>query len=78
MQWTPIISAPQHIAEMFQELLWSEGIVSRLEPTDVVSFLGVSPYPCRVLIRPDQAAAAAELLAEVTGRPPDPPGAVRG
>ncbi len=67
MRWTPILTVPQQIAEMFQDMLWKEGIVSRLEPADAVSFLGISPAPCRILVRPDQAAAARAYLADVTG-----------
>ena len=70
MRWTPILTVPQQIAEMFQDMLWKEGIVSRLEPADAVSFLGISPSPCRILVRPDQAAAARACLADVTGEEP--------
>ena len=55
MRWTPILTVPQQIAEMFQDMLWKEGIVSRLEPADVVSFLGISPAPCRILVGPEKA-----------------------
>lgn len=72
MRWTPIATVPQQIAEMFQDLLWKEGIVSRLEPADAVSFLGLSPSPCRILVRPDQAAAARDWLSELTGQEFEP------
>lgn len=68
MEWVPIASVPQQIGEMFQDLLWKEGIVSRLETVSPGSFLGVSPYPCRVLVRSEQADFAAAYLREVTGQ----------
>lgn len=72
MKWTPIASVPEQIAEMFQDLLWKEGIVSRIELSTAGSYLGVSPYPCRILVPAEDAANAMAFLAEMTGQPFEP------
>ncbi len=50
--WTTLTTAPhQLIAELWQRVLEDEGIMVRLEAADAVSFLGISPFPCRILVR---------------------------
>ena len=51
MEWAYLATAPdQMVAETWAELLRAEGIRVTLDPGDVVSYLGVSPRPCRLLV----------------------------
>lgn len=50
--WIALATAPhQLIAEIWQRVLEDEGVLVRLEAADAVSFLGVSPFPCRIMVR---------------------------
>ncbi len=43
MKWALLTTAPDELtAEMWAEILHSEGIPARIKPGDAVSFLGVS------------------------------------
>lgn len=69
-EWTTLTTAPQLLAEVWQRALEDEGIAVRIEPADAVSFLGVSPFPCRLLVRARDYAAAQAALADMTSGPP--------
>jgi len=59
-------TAPNQLtAEMWRDLLISEGIPAMLEPRDAVSFLGVSYIPCRILVPEDRLEEAREILREM-------------
>ncbi|MBI4493532.1 MAG: DUF2007 domain-containing protein [Chloroflexi bacterium] len=61
-QWVTLRTAPNQLtAELWRELLLSEGIPATLAPADAVSFLGLSSTPCRVLV-PAASRAQAELV----------------
>lgn len=61
-RWVVLRTAPDQLAaEIWCGLLESEGIPATLAPGDAVSFLGVSPVPCRVLV-PEHLVAAAERI----------------
>lgn len=63
-RWSCVATAPdQAVAEMWVEMLRSAGLDGTVSPEDAVSFLGVSPRPCRVLVPESQAAAANSVLA---------------
>lgn len=50
-EWVTLRTAPDQLtAELWRELLLSEGVPATLAPADAVSFLGVSPAPCRLLV----------------------------
>ena len=60
--WVVLRTAPDQLtAEVWRGLLEAEDIPAMLAPGDVVSFLGVSAAPCRLLV-PDGLVAAAELV----------------
>ena len=62
VNWTVLRTAPDQLtAEVWRGLLEAEDIPAMLAPGDVVSFLGVSAAPCRLLV-PDGLVAAAELV----------------
>ena len=61
-RWVVLRTAPDQLAaEIWCGLLESEGIPATLAPGDAVSFLGVSPVPCRVLV-PEHLIASAERI----------------
>lgn len=63
MKWVYLTTAPdQTIAEMWRELLEEEGISAMIRPSDAVSFLGVSPYPCRIMVPEDEGERAKAVL----------------
>jgi hypothetical protein len=63
--WVYLRTAPDQLqAEMWRERLESLAIPARLAPADVISFLGVSCAPCRLLVPAGLRAAAEHVLAE--------------
>ena len=51
MEWVVATIAPDQLtAEMWRELLLNAGIPARIRPGDVTTFLGISGYPCRILV----------------------------
>lgn len=71
MKWVTLITAPdQLIAEAWSELLQTSGIPARLQAGDAVSFLGVTPLPCRLLVPEEWAEEAARLLRELAEAAP--------
>lgn len=59
-EWITLRTAPNQLtAELWREFLLSEGIPATLAPADAVSFMGLSPAPCRLLV-PDSARDTAE------------------
>jgi hypothetical protein len=63
--WVCLGTAPdQVLAEMWRDWLTSQSIPARLAPGDVISFLGVSGAPCRLLVPARYHAAAEQALAE--------------
>ena len=70
-KWVVVITAPDQLtAEMWRELLVDAEIPARLGPGDVASFLGVSTYPCRVMVPRERLAEAADALSQYLT--PDP------
>jgi hypothetical protein len=63
--WVCLGTAPdQVLAEMWRDWLTSQSIPARLAPEDVISFLGISGAPCRLLVPARYQAAAEQALAE--------------
>lgn len=61
-RWVAVRTAPDQLtAEIWRGLLEAENIPATLAAADAVSFLGVSPIPCRVLV-PDHLVDAAERV----------------
>jgi hypothetical protein len=79
-EWVVVRTAPDQItAEIWQEMLKDEGIPAMLSPADVVSFLGTSFIPCRLLVPSTSLDAAKAVLegelwqteVEAVDEPPD-------
>ena len=69
MKWVVFATAPDQImAEMWVQLVRSEGIPCRLQPGDTTNFLGVSATPVRLMTLE----SAAERAAQVLERPDEP------
>ncbi len=65
MKWEYLTTAPDQLtAEIWQQLLQSEGIPAVIEPRDAVSFLGVSAMPCRLMVPEGLAKEALAILGE--------------
>ena len=68
MKWVVFATAPdQLMAEMWRGLLAAEGIAALIRPGDAVSFLGVSSYPCRLMVRERDVQRASEILGDQLG-----------
>lgn len=64
MKWVYVATAPNQLtAEMWVDLLRQEGVPAKVRPGDAVTFLGVTPVPCRVLAHEDYEPKARALLA---------------
>ena len=63
MKWVVFATAPDQImAEIWVQLVRSEGIPCRLQPGDTTNFLGVSAAPVRLMTLEAEADRAAEVL----------------
>jgi len=68
MKWVNLAMAPDQLtAEMWCELLQNEGIPAMVRPSDAVSFLGVSPKACRVMVAEDRREEAVAVLQREMG-----------
>ena len=68
MNWKYLITAPdQLVAEMWSELLLSYGVRAIVRAGDTQSFLGVSAYPCRILVDEPDMERARELMQSELG-----------
>ena len=73
MGWAVAITAPDQLtAEMWRELLLGAGIPARIRSGDITTFLGVSGYPCRVLVPKERMEEAMSIL------PPQGPDGTEG
>ena len=63
MTWVYLTTAPdQIVAEMWREILLGEGISALIRAGDTSSFMGVSNYPCRIMVDEDDQERAKEVL----------------
>ncbi len=65
MDWEVIATTSQLTAELWQDYLQQQGIPVAILAGDTMSFLGVSPFPCRVMTTKEHAKRALELLEEL-------------
>ena len=66
MKWVCAATAPdQLVAEMWRELLVGQGIAAVVRSGDTASYLGVSAYPCRVLVRERDLDSSKRVLATI-------------
>jgi hypothetical protein len=64
--WLVLTTAPDQItAEMWQDILNQQGIPAVINPEDSVSFLGVSNFPCRIMVPPADLKRAQQVLASL-------------
>ena len=71
MKWVILVTAPDQLtAELWRELLQESGIPAMLQAGDAVSFLGVSAFPCRLLVPEDRYTEAQGLLDELSAAAP--------
>lgn len=68
MKWVTLVAAPDQLAaEMWSELLNRRGIPTLVRAGDTASFLGVSAYPCRILVDDEYLEEALRILREDLG-----------
>jgi Putative prokaryotic signal transducing protein len=65
-KWLLLTTAPDQLtAEIWKDILLQEGIPAVVNPEDAVSFLGVSAFPCRIMVAPGYLKQAQEILASL-------------
>jgi acyl-CoA synthetase (NDP forming) len=65
-KWVVLTTAPeQTTAEMWKDILNQNGVPAMINPRDAVSFLGVSAFPCRIMVPPGDLERAQEILASL-------------
>ena len=68
MSWVTLVSAPDQLAaEMWSEYLTRRGVPTLVRAGDTASFLGVSAYPCRILVDDEYLDQARQILKEDLG-----------
>ena len=74
MKWTHLATASDQLtAEMWRDALLDEGIPAVLRPSDAVTFMGLSPFPCRLMVPENRLEEAEAILAEYRNWVPDVP-----
>ncbi len=69
--WLGVAVAPDAVlAESWCELLRGDGIAARIDPNDVMSFLGVSATPVKILVPEDDLGRARETLGPIASQNP--------
>jgi hypothetical protein len=64
--WVVLTTAPDQLtAEMWQDILRKQGVKVMVNPEDAVSFLGVSAFPCRIMVPPRHLKKAQQVLASL-------------
>jgi hypothetical protein len=63
--WVHLTTAPDQItAEIWVAILRDEGVPAMIRPSDVVSYLGVSAFGCRLLVREEDLERARDVLGD--------------
>lgn len=74
MNWVYLATAPdQLVAEMWRDLLNDRDIPAIIRSGDVSTFLGVTAYPCRLLVDENFRDRAIQILREEMGIQQDAP-----
>ena len=64
-KWVHLATAPdQLVAEVWVGMLRDAGLRAMIRPSDAVSFLGISPYGCRVLTVDEDLEEARDVLGD--------------
>jgi hypothetical protein len=65
-RWLLLTTAPDQLtAEIWKDILLQEGIPAMVNPQDAVSFMGVSSFPCRIMVAYGYLKQAKEILASL-------------
>jgi len=65
-KWLLLTTAPDQLtAEIWKDILLQEGIPAMVNPQDAVSFMGVSSFPCRIMVAYGYLKQAKEILASL-------------
>ena len=69
MNWVLLTTAPSlPIAEMWRDMLAAEGVPVLIRPGDAMtSYLGVTAYPCRIMVDEGKLDRARQVLDGVEG-----------
>ena len=74
MNWVHLVTAPdQLVAEMWRDVLNGREIPVVIRSGDVSTFLGVTPYPCRLLVDENSRERAIQILHDEMGIQEDAP-----
>jgi len=61
--WELLTTAPDQLtAEIWKDILTQNGIPAMINPRDVISFMGVSSLPCRIMVAYGYRQQAQEIL----------------
>ncbi len=59
-------TAPDQLtAEIWKDILLQEGVPAMVNPGDTISFMGVSGFPCRIMVAYGYRKRAQEILASL-------------
>jgi hypothetical protein len=65
-KWILLTTAPDQLtAEIWKDILIQSGIPAMVNPADTISFLGVSTFPCRIMVASGYRQKAREILANL-------------
>ena len=61
-----LTTAPDQLtAEIWKDILLQQGIPAMVNPQDAISFMGVSSFPCRIMVAYGYRKRAQEILASL-------------
>jgi len=65
-KWLLLTTAPDQLtAEIWRDILLQHGIPAMVNPGDTTSFMGVSSFPCRIMVARGYRSQAEEILASL-------------
>jgi hypothetical protein len=65
-RWLLLTTAPDQLtAEIWKDILLQQGIPAMVNPQDAISFMGVSSFPCRIMVAYGYRKRAQEILASL-------------
>ena len=65
-KWLILTTAPDQLtAEIWRDILLQHGIPTMVNPGDATSFMGVSAFPCRIMVARDYLKQAQDILASL-------------
>ena len=62
-RWLLLTTAPDQLsAEIWTDILLQQGVPAMVNPQDTISFMGVSAFPCRIMVAYGYRKRAQEIL----------------